>query len=198
MDATFAPTNAPTSSMPAFHDPAKPLKRFAGVLVADSPRKSILLGLKNRGFGTGLWQHSFAGKIEKGETAEEAAVRELGEEAGIEVNASTDLDLVGVFYYEFLEPSPVPFLMEVTIYKIEVDKSEVAVTPSDEMTPEWFDLDLLPLKDMWPDNAHWLPSLFQRREEEGHALPPTPWTAYFLYRDLRSVHSYSIKGRGQV
>ena len=33
----------------------------------------------------GLWQHSFCGKLEKGESVAEAAVRELEEESGLQV-----------------------------------------------------------------------------------------------------------------
>ena len=33
----------------------------------------------------GLWQHSFCGKLEKGESIAEAAVRELEEESGLQV-----------------------------------------------------------------------------------------------------------------
>jgi len=45
----------------------------------------ILLGMKKKGFGRGLWQHSFCGKVEKGESVVEAAVRELEEESGLQV-----------------------------------------------------------------------------------------------------------------
>eukprot|EP00056_Hartaetosiga_gracilis_P017259 m.6783 g.6783 ORF g.6783 m.6783 type:complete len:151 (-) comp5533_c0_seq1:454-906(-) len=45
---------------------------------ADEDRKRILLGMKKRGFGKGKF-NGFGGKLEKGETVEEAAVRELQE-----------------------------------------------------------------------------------------------------------------------
>ena len=41
----------------------------------------ILLGMKKRGHGVGKW-NGFGGKVEKGETIEEAARRETKEEAG--------------------------------------------------------------------------------------------------------------------
>ncbi len=43
----------------------------------------MLLGLKKRGFGKGLW-NGFGGRIKKGEDIEVAALRELKEEVGIE------------------------------------------------------------------------------------------------------------------
>ena len=44
--------------------------------------RQLLLGRKKRGFGEGKW-NGFGGKLEPGETVEEAAVRELQEESGV-------------------------------------------------------------------------------------------------------------------
>ncbi|XP_037783471.1 7,8-dihydro-8-oxoguanine triphosphatase-like [Penaeus monodon] len=43
--------------------------------------EKILLGYKKRGFGQGRW-NGFGGKVEAGETPEQAAIRETKEEAG--------------------------------------------------------------------------------------------------------------------
>ena len=42
----------------------------------------VLLGEKKRGFGEGFW-NGFGGKVDAGESVDEAALRELREEAGI-------------------------------------------------------------------------------------------------------------------
>ena len=47
--------------------------------------EEILLGFKKRGFGKNLW-NGFGGKIEAGESIEEAAQREFFEETGASVN----------------------------------------------------------------------------------------------------------------
>lgn len=39
--------------------------------------------MKKTGFGTGLWQHSMAGKAEGGETPAQTATREAEEEVGV-------------------------------------------------------------------------------------------------------------------
>ncbi len=44
-----------------YHDKNKKKQYFAGVLI--SKNDSVLLGMKKRGFGSGLWNHSFAGKV---------------------------------------------------------------------------------------------------------------------------------------
>lgn len=48
----------------------------------------VLLGMKKRGFGAGRW-NGFGGKVGEGEAIEEAARRELREEAGIDARALT-------------------------------------------------------------------------------------------------------------
>ncbi|CAN0403706.1 unnamed protein product, partial [Ectocarpus sp. 8 AP-2014] len=49
---------------------------------SDHDANEILLGMKKRGFGEGKW-NGFGGKVESGESVEEAAKRELMEEAGL-------------------------------------------------------------------------------------------------------------------
>ena len=56
----------------------------------------ILLGFKKTGLGRGLWNHSFAGKVERDEEIVEAASRELEEESGLRVEVE-HLEKVGYF-----------------------------------------------------------------------------------------------------
>ena len=59
----------------------------------------VLLGLKKRGFGQGKYV-GFGGKIEAGETVEEATVRELEEETGLRA-ALEDLEPAGRLTFLF-------------------------------------------------------------------------------------------------
>ncbi|MCX6719056.1 MAG: NUDIX domain-containing protein [Candidatus Taylorbacteria bacterium] len=59
----------------------------------------VLLGMKKMGFGKGRW-NGFGGKVEAGETIEDAAKREVLEEAGIKVD---HLEKMGVIDFEFKE-----------------------------------------------------------------------------------------------
>jgi 8-oxo-dGTP diphosphatase/2-hydroxy-dATP diphosphatase len=109
----------------------------------------ILLGMKKRGFGAGWW-NGFGGKVHEGETLEQAAIREFQEEAGI---TATALEQRGVLHFEFTD-KPAEQL-EVTVFAVTKWQGEPMET--EEMKPQWFDLELIPYDTMWPDDAHWLP-----------------------------------------
>ena len=53
----------------------------------------ILLGMKKRGFGTGKW-NGFGGKVEAGESNEQAALRELKEESSIIAKVCGEIALI--------------------------------------------------------------------------------------------------------
>ncbi|XP_014439443.1 7,8-dihydro-8-oxoguanine triphosphatase-like isoform X1 [Tupaia chinensis] len=38
---------------------------------------------------------------------------------------------------------------------------------SDEMRPQWFQLDRIPFGDMWPDDSYWFPLLLQKKKFHG-------------------------------
>jgi len=125
-------------------------------LVVDS--KKILLGMKKRGWGEGRW-NGFGGKVEEGETIEEAAKRELLEESGICAN---NLEKKGVVNFEYLDDGK---LMEVHIFK--VCGYSGTITESEEMMPQWFDVFEIPFDQMWPDDLHWLPVFLKDKNFKG-------------------------------
>lgn len=134
----------------------KTIKPLTLCIIHQHPR--ILLGLKKRGFGMGRW-NGFGGKIEKGETIEEAARRELQEEA--DIHAST-MEKHGVILFEF---EGNPELLEIHIFKAQNFSGEVS--ESEEMRPNWFHIDEIPFPEMWPDNAHWLPLFLAGKKFKG-------------------------------
>uniref|UniRef100_A0A8C3JMT2 Oxidized purine nucleoside triphosphate hydrolase n=1 Tax=Calidris pygmaea TaxID=425635 RepID=A0A8C3JMT2_9CHAR len=81
---------------------------FTLVLVVQPTR--VLLGMKKRGFGAGLW-NGFGGKVQLGESIEEAARRELLEESGLTVDT---LQKMGRITFEFVGNSE---LMDVHIFR---------------------------------------------------------------------------------
>ncbi len=121
----------------------------------------VLLGMKKRGFGTGRW-NGFGGKVAEGETIEDAAKRELKEEAGINVQ---DLNKVGIIEFEFQGN---PEILEVHIFRSEHFSGEP--TESEEMKPEWFNADAIPFDKMWPDDIHWIPLFLDGKKFKGKFL----------------------------
>jgi len=121
----------------------------------------VLLGMKKRGFGAGRW-NGFGGKVDGEESIEDAAKREVREEAGIE---PSDIEKVGVLDFEFKGN---PEILEVHIFRAKDFSGEP--TESEEMRPQWFTLEEIPFVDMWPDDIHWIPLFLQGKKFKGRFL----------------------------
>jgi len=128
-------------------------------LVQDVGR--ILLGKKKRGFGAGKW-NGFGGKVEPGETIEEAAKRELREESGLEAQ---ELEQCGRLVFEFQGD---PVLLDVHIFRVLLFTGKPQET--EEMQPQWFFHDEIPFAEMWLDDPYWMPLFFLKRKFEGEFL----------------------------
>ncbi len=117
--------------------------------------------MKKRGFGAGRW-NGFGGKVHAGETIEEAARREVKEEAGVEVGA---IEKSGVIEFEFKGN---PEILEVHIFKAGDFRGEPMET--DEMKPQWFAVEEIPFGSMWPDDIYWFPFLLAGKKFRGRFL----------------------------
>lgn len=124
-------------------------------IIRDGDR--ILLAEKKRGFGVGFW-NGYGGKLEVGETIEEALIREVKEESG--------LDLL-----EYEKRGEMDFLLadgaikEVHIY--EGVKWIGDPIETEEMRPEWFLISAIPLDIMWPSDVFWYPFFLKREYFRG-------------------------------
>lgn len=118
----------------------------------------VLLGMKKRGFGAGRW-NGFGGKVEAGETVEDAARRELREEAGITVPS---LEAAGELLFTF-EGDPVA--LEVHVFR--ATSFEGVPEETEEMRPRWFAFRAIPFDEMWPDDRHWFPLFLAGRRFSG-------------------------------
>ncbi|MGH0140489.1 UNVERIFIED_CONTAM: hypothetical protein FKN15_017611 [Acipenser sinensis] len=127
------------------------------VLVVQPGR--VLLGMKKRGFGVGRW-NGFGGKVQPGETIEEAARRELLEESSLTVDT---LEKIGQIKFEFAGETEV---LDVHIFRADSFHGQPA--ESDEMLPQWFDFDKIPFHQMWPDDADWFPLMLQKKKFLGY------------------------------
>ncbi len=135
------------------------IKKLTLCIVHNHPK--VLLGMKKRGFGAGRW-NGFGGKVESGETIENAAKREVWEEAGIKV---ADIEKVGHINFEFVGD---PVILEVNIFKVGNFSGEPVET--DEMKPQWFHKDEIPFDQMWPDDQHWFPLFLAGKKFQGKFL----------------------------
>ena len=113
----------------------------------------VLLGRKKKGLGLGNIV-GLGGKLEPGESAVQAMVREIEEESGLVVAASA-LTPLGLLTYLF--PHREAWSQESSVFVCD----EWTGTPreSDELNPVWFDVAALPVDEMWDDARHWLPGV---------------------------------------
>ena len=122
------------------------IRRTLLLLVKDD---QILLAMKKRGFGAGKW-NGVGGKIEQGESVEDALVRECQEEIGV---TPTSWDKVAEL--DFVQDATnEPWHMYVHAYISHEWEGEPA--ESEEMRPEWYKIAEIPYKDMWDDDIFWL------------------------------------------
>ena len=118
----------------------------------------VLLAMKKRGFGQGRW-NGLGGKVQDGETIEQAAKREAFEEAGIKLG---ELQKMGVIDFSWQGK---PDTLQVHIFKTE---SFLGIpTETEEMKPEWFDAKEIPFSKMWQDDVYWMPLFLKNKKFSG-------------------------------
>jgi 8-oxo-dGTP diphosphatase len=107
----------------------------------------ILLIRKKRGLGAGKINGP-GGRLEPGETAEQAAIRETQEEIGV---TPTGLEHVGELFFHFLDG----YKLHVAVFA--ANGCEGKLIETDEATPIWTDIPRIPYDEMWQDDPFWLP-----------------------------------------
>ena len=112
----------------------------------------ILLIRKKRGLGAGKINGP-GGRLEKGETTEQAAIRETQEEIGV---TPCGLEQIGELFFQFLDG----YRLHVTVFSANDCKGDLIET--DEATPIWTDISGIPYDDMWEDDSFWLPLVLKR------------------------------------
>jgi 8-oxo-dGTP diphosphatase len=116
-----------------------------------------LLIRKKRGLGAGKI-NAPGGRIEPGETPEQAAIRETQEEVG--VTPSTPRRR-GHLRFQFVDG----YALECHV--LVADACEGDVYETDEAIPMWTALDALPYGEMWADDRMWLPLMLEGRTFRG-------------------------------
>lgn len=111
----------------------------------------VLLAMKKRGFGAGKWNGP-GGKVQQGESVEEACRRETMEETGLDVTVE-DRGII-----EFIFDGKPDWANRCTVFVATVVSGMAVET--EEMRPRWFALEDVPYDDMWEDDRVWLPGVF--------------------------------------
>ena len=111
----------------------------------------VLLGEKKKGLGLGKMVGP-GGKLEPGESPEQAVVREVLEESGLSVRQQ-DLMPLGRIRYEF--PHRPAWSQTSWVFATHVWQGDII--ESDELLLHWHPVDGIPFDRMWDDARHWLP-----------------------------------------
>ncbi|MFH0956206.1 MAG: 8-oxo-dGTP diphosphatase [Candidatus Falkowbacteria bacterium] len=114
-------------------------------------KSEVLLQYKRRGFGVGKWNGP-GGKVEPDETMEQAVIREIKEETGLDVK-----NLKKTAELEFVFINKDEWNQAVHVYITKDFSGEVSA--SDEGELKWFKIDEIPYDKMWDDDPYWLPKI---------------------------------------
>jgi 8-oxo-dGTP diphosphatase len=113
----------------------------------------VLLIKKKRGLGRGK-VNGPGGRIEPGESAREAALRETLEEVCVRPSAPREL---GALAFRFVDG----YSLYVRVFRADGCEGEPRETA--EAEPFWAPVDAVPFDAMWADDRHWFPYLLAER-----------------------------------
>lgn len=117
----------------------------------------VLLIRKKRGLGAGKI-NAPGGKLEPGESALEAAIRETREEIGVTPLALEDR---GVVRFQFMDG----YSLHCAVF-VARDFEGTPVETA-EAVPMWFAIPEVPYGEMWEDDRHWLPQVLDGAQING-------------------------------
>lgn len=133
----------------------------------------ILLIHKKRGLGAGKINGP-GGRLEPGETPEQAAVREVQEELCVK---ALGVQPSGELRFQFVDG------LALHVWVFRAADCEGVPAETDEATPLWTRVDAIPYDRMWPDDPFWIPLM----------LSGQPFHGYFLFdRDTMLAHRVLI------
>ena len=130
--------------------------------------------MKLRGFGEGKY-NGVGGKVEEGETIEQALARETLEEIGVEI---VQVNKVGEIVFNYTTDDKI-----VLVYIYFCEQWNGEPIESEEMNPSWFDVESIPYDQMWVDDPHWLPYVLDNKLVSGK----------IVFTNQHTIHEKNIK-----
>ena len=152
-----------------------PLKQATILLLLKD--NEVLLAMKKRGFGMGKW-NGVGGKRNPGEDMIATAIRETREEIGV-----NPIDPKKVAEFNYLWPFvPAEKNWGQQVWIFTATKWEGNPAETEEMKPKWFKFGDIPYKEMWSDDAIWMPKVL-----EGLLLKGS-----FMFGDNEKIDDYYV------
>jgi 8-oxo-dGTP diphosphatase len=121
---------------------------------------SVMLIHKKTGLGKGK-VNAPGGRIEPGERALEAAIRETIEETHV---IPSNLQKVAELFFIFTDG----YSLHGTVFF--ADEHSGIPVETDEADPFWCKINDLPYEQMWEDDRHWLPLVLQGKKIRGYFI----------------------------
>ena len=138
--------------------------------------KKLLMIKRAEGlFGAGKWS-GLGGKVEAGESKEQACVREVFEESGLLVG--------GLKYHGSLEFRFENTQESIIGYVFSTRSFRGQLTESSEGILRWIDFDEIPYSEMWVDSRYWLPLLIEGKDFNGE---------FHFDQEVSKVLDYKLK-----
>ena len=145
----------------------------------------VLLGMKLRGFGVGLWNGP-GGKLEEGEDVETSFKRECFQEAGLIVG---QVEQVAFVEFRFVDkPGRV---LETTIFDV-LDFSGEPRDSEEMGFWRWFDntKEEIPYETMWTADKELFPMLLENKKVRGWVLYDSKETRWIVDRKFWEVENF--------
>ena len=100
--------------------------------------------------------NGFGGKLEAGESIEEAAMREIFEESSLEAKS---LEKIACIDFSWQNKN-----QDLKLHVFHCQNFSGDPQESEEMKPAWFNLDAIPYKKMWDDDKYWFPLFLEGKK----------------------------------
>ena len=136
----------------------------------------ILLAMKKRGFGMDRY-NGVGGKIEPGETEEQAMIRECQEEIGV-----TPTHFWKIAEHDFVQKESGDH-WRMIVHAYMSDAWDGTPVETEEMAPEWFRIADIPYDNMWQDDTFWLPQVLAGQKVVGK----------FTFDEQENVLTHDVK-----